>query len=150
VRGAKRTGAFATVGEHPMEQKIVTPVATPLAIPATPASRLSRALWLPALLTRLAMARQAVAPRWRRPARRAKAERIPRPWRTSRFVKRFAFFGFLGPGLIAATAGNDVGGVVTYSSDGAQFGYGFLWAMVLITVSMAVVQEMCAAQPSPC
>ena len=61
-----------------------------------------------------------------------------------RFVKLFAFVGFLGPGLIAATAGNDVGGVVTYSSDGAQFGYGFLWAMVLITISMAVVQEMCA------
>jgi NRAMP (natural resistance-associated macrophage protein)-like metal ion transporter len=61
-----------------------------------------------------------------------------------RFVKLFAFLGFLGPGLIAATAGNDVGGVVTYSSDGAQFGYGFLWAMVLITISMAVVQEMCA------
>jgi len=90
------------------------------------------------------MARQAIVPRWRRPARRATPTGSPRPWRMGRFVKLFAFLGFLGPGLIAATAGNDVGGVVTYSSDGAQFGYGFLWAMVLITVSMAVVQEMCA------
>lgn len=50
----------------------------------------------------------------------------------------------LGPGLIAASAGNDAGGIATYSSTGAQFGYELIWVMVLITVSLAVVQEMCA------
>jgi NRAMP (natural resistance-associated macrophage protein)-like metal ion transporter len=110
-------------------------------LPLTPTTRRGRAI---AILALLAMARQAFASRWRRPARRAKPTRIPHPRRMGRFVKLFAFLGFLGPGLIAATAGNDVGGVVTYSSDGAQFGYGFLRAMVLITISMAVVQEMCA------
>src|SRR5512145_1951858 len=49
----------------------------------------------------------------------------------------------LGPGLIAASAGNDPGGIATYSSAGASYGYGFLWAMVLITISVGVVQEMC-------
>lgn len=50
----------------------------------------------------------------------------------------------LGPGLIAASAGNDAGGIATYSSAGAKFGYELLWVMLLITVSLAVVQEMCA------
>jgi len=49
-----------------------------------------------------------------------------------------------GPGLIAASAGNDAGGVATYSSAGAQFGYRTLFLMVLITVAYVVVQEMVA------
>jgi Mn2+/Fe2+ NRAMP family transporter len=48
----------------------------------------------------------------------------------------------LGPGLIAANAGNDAGGIATYASVGATFGYGLLWAMVPITISLALVQEM--------
>ncbi len=50
----------------------------------------------------------------------------------------------LGPGLIASSAGNDAGGIATYSSAGARFGYDLIWVMVIITVSLAVVQEMCA------
>lgn len=50
----------------------------------------------------------------------------------------------LGPGLIAASAGNDAGGIATYSSAGAKYGYDLIWVMVIITVSLAVVQEMCA------
>src|SRR5579885_3529244 len=49
-----------------------------------------------------------------------------------------------GPGLIAANAGNDAGGIATYASAGAQFGYQTLFLMVLITVGLVVVQEMCA------
>ena len=49
----------------------------------------------------------------------------------------------LGPGLIATSAGNDAGGIATYSSAGAKFGYSMIWVMVLLTVSFAVVQEMC-------
>lgn len=50
----------------------------------------------------------------------------------------------LGPGLIATSAGNDAGGIATYSSAGAKFGYSMIWVMVLLTVSFAIVQEMCA------
>lgn len=50
----------------------------------------------------------------------------------------------LGPGLIATSAGNDAGGIATYSSAGAQFGYDLIWVMIILTVSFAVVQEMCA------
>src|ERR1700690_2842040 len=47
-----------------------------------------------------------------------------------------------GPGLIAANAGNDAGGIATYASAGAQFGYPALFLMVLITGALVVVQEM--------
>ncbi len=54
------------------------------------------------------------------------------------------FLAVVGPGLIAANAGNDAGGIATYASVGAAYGYGLLWMMVVITISLAVVQEMCA------
>ena len=50
----------------------------------------------------------------------------------------------LGPGLVAASAGNDAGGIATYSSTGAQYGYELIWVMLLITLSLSVIQEMCA------
>jgi Mn2+/Fe2+ NRAMP family transporter len=49
----------------------------------------------------------------------------------------------LGPGLIATSAGNDAGGIATYSSAGAKFGYQMIWVMVLLTFCFAIVQEMC-------
>ena len=82
-------------------------------------------------------------------AARAAARRIvggrprlrPRRRPPARFV---ALFAVLGPGLIAANAGNDAGGIATYASVGAKYGYDLLWMMVLITVSLVVVQEMAA------
>jgi NRAMP (natural resistance-associated macrophage protein)-like metal ion transporter len=53
-------------------------------------------------------------------------------------------FAAVGPGLIAANAGNDAGGIATYASVGARYGYDLLWMMVVITVSLIVVQEMAA------
>jgi Mn2+/Fe2+ NRAMP family transporter len=50
----------------------------------------------------------------------------------------------LGPGLLAASAGNDAGGIATYASAGASYGYGLLWAMVIVTLCVGVVQEMSA------
>jgi Mn2+/Fe2+ NRAMP family transporter len=49
-----------------------------------------------------------------------------------------------GPGLIAAAAGNDAGGVITYASAGSQFVYRTLFVMLLITLAYIVVQEMVA------
>ena len=64
---------------------------------------------------------------------------LRRRWR--RFILLLAI---LGPGLIAANAGNDAGGIATYSSVGAKYGYDLLWVMIVITVSLVVVQEMAA------
>ncbi len=71
-------------------------------------------------------------------AGRAPARRRPRRPRRG----LLALLGLLGPGLIAANAGNDAGGIATYASVGAAFGYALLFAMALITVSLALVQEM--------
>ncbi|HUZ98654.1 MAG TPA: Nramp family divalent metal transporter, partial [Gaiellaceae bacterium] len=62
----------------------------------------------------------------------------------SRGQRLLIFLAILGPGLIAANAGNDAGGIATYASVGAKYGYDLLWMMVVITVSLIVVQEMAA------
>jgi Mn2+/Fe2+ NRAMP family transporter len=60
-------------------------------------------------------------------------------------LRRFlVYLAAAGPGLIAANAGNDAGGVVTYASAGAQFGYRPIFFMVLVTVGYVSVQEMVA------
>jgi Mn2+/Fe2+ NRAMP family transporter len=41
----------------------------------------------------------------------------------------FAYLAILGPGIIAANAGNDAGGIATYSSAGAAYGYTLLWTL---------------------
>jgi Mn2+/Fe2+ NRAMP family transporter len=67
------------------------------------------------------------------------------PHRRSRARTRLlVVLSLLGPGLIAANAGNDAGGIATYSSVGAKYGYQLLWLMVLITLSLAVVQMLAA------
>jgi len=50
----------------------------------------------------------------------------------------------LGPGVIAAAAGNDAGGIATYSQAGAQYGLSLMWSIAVVTVGLIVVQEMCA------
>ena len=55
-----------------------------------------------------------------------------------------AVIAIFGPGLISANAGNDAGGILTYASAGSQFTYRMLFPMVLITVALVVVQEMCS------
>jgi Mn2+/Fe2+ NRAMP family transporter len=45
---------------------------------------------------------------------------------------------------VAASAGDDAGGIATYSSVGARYGYDLLWMLLLITFSLAIVQEMAA------
>src|ERR1700742_1317058 len=62
----------------------------------------------------------------------------------SRRSRVLVFLGLLGPGLIAANACNDAGGIATYSEVGAKYGYSLLWAMVLITISLALVQRSAA------
>jgi NRAMP (natural resistance-associated macrophage protein)-like metal ion transporter len=61
-----------------------------------------------------------------------------------RRARLFAFLGLLGPGLIAANAGNDAGGIATYSAAGAKYGYDLLWTIVLITISLGLVQMLAA------
>lgn len=55
----------------------------------------------------------------------------------------WAYFAVLGPGIIAANAGNDASGIATYSTVGAVYGYSLLWIFVPMLISLIIVQEMC-------
>jgi Mn2+/Fe2+ NRAMP family transporter len=55
-----------------------------------------------------------------------------------------AYLAVLGPGVIAASGGNDAGGIAIYSTSGAQFGYRMLFFMLLVAVGLVLVQEMAA------
>ena len=59
-------------------------------------------------------------------------------------IRILLFLAVLGPGFITANVDNDSGGILTYSQAGAQYGYSLLWTMIPITLSLIVVQEMCA------
>lgn len=66
--------------------------------------------------------------------------RIPLPRRPR--IPIFAYLAVMGPGLITAAANNDAEGITTYSVAGAKFGYDLLWILVLLTILLAVTQEM--------
>ncbi|MGB6474467.1 MAG: Nramp family divalent metal transporter [Candidatus Sulfotelmatobacter sp.] len=59
-------------------------------------------------------------------------------------IRILLFLAVVGPGFITANVDNDAGGILTYSQAGAQFGHLLLWSMIPITLSLIVVQEMCA------
>ena len=50
----------------------------------------------------------------------------------------------LGPGLITGASDDDPSGIATYSQVGSQFGFAFLWTMVLSYPLMAGIQEISA------
>jgi Mn2+/Fe2+ NRAMP family transporter len=52
------------------------------------------------------------------------------------------FLSVFGPATITAMADNDAGGIATYSVAGAKLGYPILFPLVLITVLLAITQEM--------
>ncbi|MFL6209904.1 MAG: Nramp family divalent metal transporter [Pyrinomonadaceae bacterium] len=74
---------------------------------------------------------------WRRGARRVRRTVVQRRG-------LIAYLAIIGPGMVAANAGNDAGGIATYAKAGAEYGYQLLWTFIPITISLALVQEMCA------
>ena len=66
--------------------------------------------------------------------------------KSSRGLRRrlITYLAILGPGMIAASAGNDAGGIATFAAVGAEQGYRLLWILIPITISLGLVQEMCA------
>lgn len=58
---------------------------------------------------------------------------------------RFAlFFAVMGPGIVTAFADNDAGGIATYASAGAKYGYSLIFIMLISTVLLAIAQEISA------
>ena len=64
-------------------------------------------------------------------------------WAANRWVRRAVLIlSVFGPATIAAMADNDAGGVATYSIAGATLGYPILFPLLIITILLAVTQEM--------
>src|SRR3954454_17482015 len=62
-----------------------------------------------------------------------------------RWIKRVLFiFAILGPGFITANVDNDAGGIYTYASAGAQFGYRLIWTMIPVAICLTIAQEISA------
>src|SRR5919206_1161179 len=87
--------------------------------------------------TRAESVRDAGRRLWRRGSRR-----VQRAASSRRGL--LAYLAVIGPGMIAANAGNDAGGIATYSSSGAAYGYQLLWTFIPITISLGLIQETCA------
>lgn len=54
--------------------------------------------------------------------------------------KAFLVLAAMGPGIVTAMAGNDAGGISTYSTVGAKFGYMTLWIIPVMCILLIVVQ----------
>ncbi len=67
-----------------------------------------------------------------------------KPVKNGKLRNIMLFLSVLGPGLITANADNDAGGIATYAQVGAAYGYKLLWSLILITISLGIVQEMCS------
>lgn len=57
-------------------------------------------------------------------------------------TRLFILLAVFGPATITAMADNDAAGVATYSLAGAKFGYSILFVLLLVTVLLAITQEM--------
>ena len=70
---------------------------------------------------------------------------------TSRLRRNFSasnnrlliYLSLLGPGIIAASSGNEASGIATYSSAGADYGYTLLWTFIPMTICFVIAQLMC-------
>src|ERR1700740_2460568 len=61
------------------------------------------------------------------------------------YGRRLALFlAVVGPGLITSNVDNDAGGITTYTTAGAHFGYTLLWSRIPMTIALYVSEEMCA------
>jgi len=68
---------------------------------------------------------------------------MKRRWLSTRAIRNIVLFlSVFGPATITAMADNDAGGVATYSIAGATLGYPILFLLLIVTILLAVTQEM--------
>ena len=87
--------------------------------------------------TRADAVREAGRRLWRRGARGARRA-------VARRRGLLTYLAILGPGMVAANAGNDAGGIATYASAGAEYGYRLVWTLLPLVLALGLVQETCA------
>ena len=55
-----------------------------------------------------------------------------------------AILSVMGPGILTSLAGMDAGGIATFSTEGASYGFGMLWSIPITCILLMVVQETAA------
>lgn len=58
--------------------------------------------------------------------------------------KALVILAALGPGIVTAMAGNDAGGISTYSTAGASYGFTTLWVIPIMCIMLAIVEVTAA------
>lgn len=70
----------------------------------------------------------------------AQTELDTQPNAPSQKSKALFILAAMGPGVVTAMAGNDAGGIATYSTVGAKFGFMSLWVIPVMCILLVVIQ----------
>lgn len=70
----------------------------------------------------------------------AQTELDTQPNAPSQKSKTLLILAAMGPGVVTAMAGNDAGGIATYSTVGAKFGFMSLWVIPVMCILLVVIQ----------
>lgn len=70
----------------------------------------------------------------------AQTELDTQPNASSQKSKALLILAAMGPGVVTAMAGNDAGGIATYSTVGAKFGFMSLWVIPVMCILLVVIQ----------
>lgn len=70
----------------------------------------------------------------------AQTELDTQPNAPSQKSKALLILAAMGPGIVTAMAGNDAGGIATYSTVGAKFGFMSLWVIPVMCILLVVIQ----------
>ncbi len=70
----------------------------------------------------------------------AQTELDTQPNAPSQKSKALLILTAMGPGVVTAMAGNDAGGIATYSTVGAKFGFMSLWVIPVMCILLVVIQ----------
>lgn len=70
----------------------------------------------------------------------AQTELDAQPNAPSQKSKALLILAAMGPGVVTAMAGNDAGGIATYSTVGAKFGFMSLWVIPVMCILLVVIQ----------
>lgn len=137
---AKPSGGAATSGRKPVSRTTGSTAARPSRIAQHQAGKAARAQWSQEQHKALAQTKKtslaAASTAFNAGSAAAQEDIAPKKQRN----KVLLVLAALGPGIVTAMAGNDAGGISTYSTVGAKFGYATLWVIPVMCVLLLVVQ----------
>lgn len=137
---AKPSGGAPTSGRKPVSRTTGSTAARPSRIAQHQAGKAARAQWSQEQHKALAQTKKtslaAASTAFSAGSAAAQEDISPKKQRN----KVLLVLAALGPGIVTAMAGNDAGGISTYSTVGAKFGYATLWVIPVMCVLLLVVQ----------